>query len=96
MGMTTIEVLNSGMQCLVEHLGIIEAEQFIAAVIREKFDYTKWQRDHFDAIPADVLHAAAIDYEEKKTVKNDAFKPVEVEAVEEIQKVEDTTNNTQD
>ena len=69
MGMTTIEVLNGGMQCLVEHLGIIEAEQFIAAVIREKFDYTKWQRDHFDAIPADVLHSAAIDYENKNPYK---------------------------
>lgn len=42
------------------------------------------------------INAFPIDYEEKKTVKNDAFKPVEVEAVEEIQKVEDTTNNTQD
>ncbi len=45
MEMTTIEVLNRGMQCLVEHMGIINAEQFISTVIREKIDYTKWQRE---------------------------------------------------
>ena len=54
MEMSTIEVLNSGMQCLVEHMGVINAEQFISAVLREKFDYTKWQRSHFDNIPADL------------------------------------------
>lgn len=45
MEMSTIEVLNNGMQCLIENMGIIGAEQFISAIIREKFDYTKWQRN---------------------------------------------------
>lgn len=32
----------------VEAMGIVEAEYFIAAVRRERFDYTKWQSEHFD------------------------------------------------
>ena len=46
----TIELLSRGMQCLVESMGIVDAEYFIAAVRRERFDYTKWQRDYFDKI----------------------------------------------
>ena len=63
MEMTTIEVLNNGMKCLVDNMGIIAAEQFVSAVIREKFDYTSWQRDHFDSIPVNELHEAAVEYE---------------------------------
>ena len=69
MEMTTIEVLNNGMKCLVDHMGLIEAEQFISAVIREKFDYTKWQRTYFDSIPADKLHADAVKYAEEHPYK---------------------------
>jgi len=46
----TIELLSRGMECLVESLGIVDAEYFIAAVRRERFDYTKWQRAYFDKI----------------------------------------------
>ena len=30
--------------------------------MREKFDYTKWQRDHFDKMSADQLHNGAVTY----------------------------------
>ena len=40
------EIMNKGMKCLTQHLGSIEAEQFISIIIREKFDYTKWQREY--------------------------------------------------
>lgn len=43
------EIMNKGRKCLTQHLGSIEAEQFISIIIREKFDYTKWQREYFDA-----------------------------------------------
>ena len=45
---STIELLSRGMECLVESMGVVEAEYFIAAVRRERFDYTKWQREYFD------------------------------------------------
>lgn len=48
--MSTTEILNNGMQCLREKMGVVEAEKFISIIIREQFDYTKWQREHFDKI----------------------------------------------
>lgn len=60
MEMTTIEILDRGMQILVDNMGIIEAEQFVSAMIREKFDYTKWQRNYFDNIPTQQLHKDAV------------------------------------
>lgn len=44
----TVDIMNRGMQCLNENMGVVEAEQFISIIIREKFDYTKWQRQFFD------------------------------------------------
>ena len=38
-------IRNEGMKLLIEHLGKVEAERFIALIIREPFDYTNWQQD---------------------------------------------------
>ena len=46
--MNTEEIIIKGMTCLVQNLGVIEAEQFISTIKREGFDYTKWQRDFYD------------------------------------------------
>ena len=59
----TAEIMSRGMECLVKNLGDIEAQQFIAAIMREKFDYTKWQREHFDAVESHALNEAAATYE---------------------------------
>ncbi|MBD5527085.1 MAG: hypothetical protein HDR02_01555 [Lachnospiraceae bacterium] len=57
---STAEIMSRGMKCLVEQMGIVEAERFISVVIREKFDYTKWQRDYFDVkTPADISKEAS-------------------------------------
>ena len=45
--MTTMELLTRGMNCLVKNMGIVEAESFIAAIQRERFDYTKWHQEYF-------------------------------------------------
>ena len=58
--MNTQEIINKGMDCLLKNLGIIETEHFVAALIRERFDYTKWRRDYFsDASVQDINRAAA-------------------------------------
>lgn len=44
----TVELLSRGMECLVQAMGVVDAEYFIAAVQRERFDYPKWQREYFD------------------------------------------------
>ena len=37
MNQSTVDIMDRGMRCLTEHLGSVEAEQFIAAIMREKF-----------------------------------------------------------
>lgn len=35
---SSAEILSRGMECLVKNLGIIEAETFVATLMRERFD----------------------------------------------------------
>lgn len=56
------ELMSRGMECLTETLGVVEAERFISLVIRERFDYTKWQREYFDKMPPGVVQAQALAY----------------------------------
>jgi len=37
-------VRTEGMTALLEKLGIIDAERFIALILREPFDYTVWRK----------------------------------------------------
>ena len=62
MDTSTMEVLNQGMKCLVESMGLVDAERFIATVMRERFDYTKWQREYFDKKTPEQPHSEAIQY----------------------------------
>ena len=57
-----VELMNRGIDCLLEKLGVIETERFISVINREKFDYTKWQRRRFDRVDSDEFHDAAIEY----------------------------------
>ena len=56
------DIMNIGMRCLVENMGIVEAEQFISTIMQEKFDYTKWQREYFDKMTSEQLHEEAVAY----------------------------------
>ncbi|MDZ7808287.1 MAG: hypothetical protein U5K71_14410 [Gracilimonas sp.] len=42
---TEAEIRQKGMEALLKELGDVEAEIFIKNLIREPFDYTKWQKD---------------------------------------------------
>lgn len=64
MAISTVEILNRGMRCLTEQMGIVEAEHFISAIIREKFDYTKWQRGYFDRKTPEEISREASDFEQ--------------------------------
>ena len=44
--MTETVLMKTGMKILIEHLGNIEAERFISALLREPFDYTEWRKDN--------------------------------------------------
>jgi hypothetical protein len=62
MSNSTVDIIDRGMICLMEKLGVIETEQFISVIMREKFDYTKWQREKFDNVNSDDFNQAAIAY----------------------------------
>jgi hypothetical protein len=42
---TDTEIKIEGTNALIDALGEIQAERYITLITREKFDYTKWQRD---------------------------------------------------
>lgn len=50
MSMNTIEVIDRGLKCLSDHLGADETELFIATILRERVDYTKWRQSFVDDI----------------------------------------------
>ncbi|HIU57045.1 MAG TPA: hypothetical protein IAA61_04425 [Candidatus Ornithomonoglobus merdipullorum] len=60
----TIEIMDAGLSCLVEKLGIVGAEQFISVIKRENFDYTAWQRSYFDEMDDGEFMTAAAEYAE--------------------------------
>ena len=43
----TAVILNEGMKCLLDKLGVLETEIFISHLLREPFDYTVWQKEHY-------------------------------------------------
>jgi hypothetical protein len=42
--MTDTEIRLKGIQVLIDQLGDVEAERFVALIQRELFDYTKWRQ----------------------------------------------------
>ena len=64
MANSTVELMNRGMRCLISQMGIVEAEEFISTIIQEKFDYTKWQREYFDAKTPEQISQEADKYEQ--------------------------------
>lgn len=67
-------IMNKGMKCLTEQMGIIEAEQFISIIIREKFDYTKWQRGYFDRKTPEEISREASDFERAHPFSGNAIR----------------------
>lgn len=58
----TSAIVNDGMNCLLEKLGAIETEIFISRLLREPFDYTAWQQEHFADISVHELNQKAVEY----------------------------------
>ena len=62
---TEAEIRMKGMQALISALGLIEAERFLAAVSRDKFDYTEWRRKGLPDMTVEKIAAAANTLAEK-------------------------------
>ena len=39
-------LLDRGMRCLNNELGILDTERFMALILREPFDYTEWRKNN--------------------------------------------------
>ncbi len=56
---TDNEIRVHGLRALVDNLGTVEAEKFISLILREPFDYTKWQQHLWnDRTVAEISNAA--------------------------------------
>lgn len=55
-------LINQGIQCLIDNLGIIGAEEFISLVLREQIDYTEWQREHYKDVTSEELYSELLEY----------------------------------
>ena len=61
----TAAIINEGMNCLLEKLGVLETEIFISHILREPFDYTAWQKEHYANISVQELNQKAVEYIKK-------------------------------
>jgi hypothetical protein len=42
----SVVLLDRGMRCLTNELGILDTERFVALLSRESFDYTEWRKNN--------------------------------------------------
>lgn len=66
------ELMDRGIACLVDQLGVVDAEQFIAIMKRDDFDYTVWQREYFDKMASEEFMQNAADYADSHPYKGKA------------------------
>ena len=56
---TEAEIRMKGMRALISALGLVEAERFLVAVARDKFDYTEWRRTGLPEMTIEEIATAA-------------------------------------
>ena len=61
---TDTVIKNEGLKILREHLGMVDSERFIALIIREPFDYTKWRETLWDKLNVEEISKLAMEYRE--------------------------------
>lgn len=54
------------MKCLIEHFGNVDAERFVSLIIKERFDYTKWEETLYEDMSIEELSQMAMDYRKNK------------------------------
>lgn len=63
---TDTELKVKGLKILIQALGSVDAERFISIILKEPFDYTKWQRNLWPDIPVKELSKKAMNALERK------------------------------
>jgi hypothetical protein len=57
-------LLDDGMKALIEKLGLVNAERFVALTNRNRFDYTEWRQGLFEGRSLEELSREAMEYSE--------------------------------
>jgi hypothetical protein len=61
--MTDTLLKSKAMDVLVKNIGVVDAERFIALILKEPFDYTEWRKENLPSdIPVDVLNRQATEH----------------------------------
>jgi hypothetical protein len=63
--MTDTELRIKGFNILSDALGEVEAERFITLILREPFDYTKWQKHLWEDRSVEEISEAAMQQRKK-------------------------------
>ena len=61
------EIRVLGFEILTRHLGLVEAERFIALIQREKFDYTQWRQNLFSGLSGVEISRQAMMLRQQKS-----------------------------
>lgn len=67
---TDTEIRVKGIKALTHALGDVQAERFITLIIREPFDYTKWQRDLWTDKSVEEISHDAIRHQKTSRIRN--------------------------
>ncbi|HET6599166.1 MAG TPA: hypothetical protein VFG60_04315 [Burkholderiaceae bacterium] len=59
---TDAEIRQEGMRALIQSLGAVQAERFVASISKERFDYTEWRHTALIDVDVDVLSTAAAEF----------------------------------
>ncbi len=57
------EIKLRGFEVLTKHLGLVDAERFVALIQREKFDYTKWRQKLFVGMSGEEISRRAMEFQ---------------------------------
>ncbi|MGD9629941.1 MAG: hypothetical protein AB7V18_11910 [Pyrinomonadaceae bacterium] len=58
--LTDNEIRLNGLKTLVDGLGLIEAERFIALMNREGFDYSEWRKNMWEGMSLEEASSLAM------------------------------------
>ncbi|MGL4207837.1 MAG: hypothetical protein ACRCTY_00465 [Candidatus Adiutrix sp.] len=58
----------SAMKLLIEKFGNVDAERFISLLIKEPFDYTKWQENLYKDMSIEELSRTAMEFRRTKNL----------------------------
>ena len=64
--MTDTVLKRKGLDVLSNALGLVDAERFIALILREPFDYTEWQQNLYKEISLDEFYRNVKNFKDKK------------------------------